>query len=436
MMQLAQAGKDRLERVAQLCTLALLIGMPFHAFAVIVLGSVLGYQSVFQSWKEVVSIILLASGLVLFATMSRSKQRTLFTPANILALVIIGLSLVLTLVYGIGLVPAAFGIKVVLLPLVLYLGVQLAQVRISHDQLIRIILWPSYAVAALALLQEFIIPLSWWTSIGYNSSTILPLQLVDPAVKSIRAFATLGGPNQLGAYLVLPTILGAVMAVKTKRWVYMLGSLLTLGGLVVSFSRSAWLGLAVAVIAAVLLLGNRIVRLFTAGFVSAAIIAFIVSASMLPQYLQDTQLQYFLLHGSYNDTQQIEGSDVGRNIAQQKALETIANEPLGHGLGTAGPASFRAEQPLITESWYLQIGFELGLLGLGLFLAFFGLELFALAKMVTPLSLALAASVIGLMVTNVFLHAWADSTLGIMIFTLLGLMAYERTFGTKKGKSS
>jgi hypothetical protein len=82
----------------------------------------------------------------------------------------------------------------------------------------------------------------------------------------------------------------------------------------------------------------------------------------------------------------------------------------------------------------LQIGLELGILGLGLFLAFFGVELFALAKMATPFSLALAASVIGLMVTNVFLHAWADSTLGIMIFTLLGIMAYERTRGAKKAE--
>lgn len=434
MKQLAQAGKDRLERVARLCTLALLVGMPFHAFVVIVLGSVTGYQSFFQAWKEVLSIVLLSSGLVLFASMSRSKQRVYVTPANILVLVIIGLSLVLTLAYGVELVPAVFGIKVVLLPLVLYLGVQLARVHINQDQLMRIILWPSYAVASLALLQEFFIPLSWWTSLGYNSSTILPLQLVDPAVKSIRAFATLGGPNQLGAYLVLPTVLGAVLAVKTKRWPYALGSILTLSGLVVSFSRSAWLGLVVAAIAGVLLLGNKLVRLFTIGLVSAAMVTFIVSASMLPRYLQDTQLQYFLLHGRYSDTQQIEGSDVGRNSAQQQALTTIAREPWGHGLGTAGPASFRAVQPFITESWYLQIGLELGILGLGLFLAFFGVELFALAKMATPFSLALAASVIGLMVTNVFLHAWADSTLGIMIFTLLGIMAYERTRGAKKAE--
>ncbi len=433
MKQLAFVSKAGLERAARLCTLALLIGMPFHALAVIVLGNITGHQSMYQAWKEVVSIMLLLSATAAFALSGRLKQRAVLTPANILALAIITLSMMLTLLHGVELVPAVFGVKMVVLPLALYLGVQLGRVSISQDQLAKVVLWPSYVVAALALLQEYVVPLSWWTSLGYNSSTILPLQLVDPAVKSIRAFATLGGPNQLGAYLVLPTILGGVMAVKTKRWSYAAGSVLTLAGLVVSFSRSAWLGLAVAAICAVILLGSRLVRLFTLGFVSTAVLVFLASASMLPQYLQGTQVQYFLLHGRYSDTQQVEGSDVGRNSAQQQALATLVREPWGHGLGTAGPASFRAEQPVITESWYLQIGLELGLVGLGLFLAFFGVELFGLIKLATPFSLALAASVIGLLITNVFLHAWADSTLGIMIFTLLGLMAYERSRKTKQG---
>lgn len=426
MKQLAQAGGSTLRRVLQLCVLALLLGMPFHAFVVIVLGHIAGHQALFQVWKEVLSIILLTGGFVIFAGSSTKERRSLATPANLSAGVLIGLGLLLTLGNHIPLVQAAFGVKVVLLPLLLYLSVQLAGMRLSHETLHKVILWPSYVVAGLALLQEYLIPLNWWSAIGYNSSTILPLQLVDPAVKSTRAFATLGGPNQLGAYLILPTILGVMLAVKSKRWQYGLGSILTLGGLVVSFSRSAWLGLVVAAVASILLLGNRVVRLILTGLVGAAVIALIISASMLPQYLQNTKVQYFLLHGRYSQTQQVEGSDVGRNSAQQKALATIKGEPWGHGLGTAGPASFKAAHPFITESWYLQIGLELGILGVGLFLVFFGANIVTLIKLASPLSLALAASVVGLLVTNLFLHAWADSTLGIMVFTLMGLMANDR----------
>ena len=74
----------------------------------------------------------------------------------------------------------------------------------------------------------------------------------------------------------------------------------------------------------------------------------------------------------------------------------------------------------------MQIGLELGILGVGLFLVFFGANIAMLIKLASPLSLALAASVVGLMATNLFLHAWADSTLGIMVFTLMGLMANDR----------
>lgn len=426
MKQLAQASGDRIERVLQLCVLALLLGMPFHAFVVIILGRLIGYQSVFQAWKEVVSIILLTGSLVVFWGKGKATQRRLATTPNIIAAVITALGLLLTISARIPLVQAAFGMKVVLLPLLLYLAVQLAGVKIKQETLVKVILWPSYVVAGLALLQEYTIPLSWWSTLGYNSSTILPLQLVDPAVKSTRAFATLGGPNQLGAYLILPTILGVVLAVKSKRWQYGLGSVLTLGGLAVSFSRSAWLGLIVSLVAVVLLLGNKLVRMLTAGLVTLSIMVLVISAAALPQYLQNTKLQYFLLHGRYSQTQQVEGSDVGRNSAQKKAITTIGNEPWGHGLGTAGPASFKAEHPFITESWYLQIGLEFGVLGVGLFLIFFGANVIMLVKLASPLSLALAASVVGLMVTNLFLHAWADSTLGIMIFALMALMATEK----------
>ncbi len=426
MSQLAKTSSSVYERIARYLVYALLIGMPFHALVVIVLGNSVGYQSYFQAWKELLAMALLVCALAISMMRFEMTKRLITTPSNVVALIIIVLGLFLTLLNGVPLIPATFGIKVVLLPLVLYLAVQLAGVRINQTVLIKIVLWPSYAVAVLALLQEYIIPLSWWTALGYNSSTILPIQLVDPAVKSIRAFASLGGPNQLGAYLILPTVLGGVLAMKERNWRYALGSTLTLGGLVVSFSRSAWLGLAIALVSSVLLLGNKFFRIATIVAVGLSICILLVSSSMLPQYLQNTKLQYFLLHGRYNQSQQIEGSDVGRNSAQQKAITTIVSEPWGHGLGTAGPASFRAAQPLITESWYLQIGLELGVLGAGLFLIFFVTNGFVLARIASPLSLALAATLAGLTATNVFLHAWADSTLGIVLFILMGLLANER----------
>ncbi len=404
----------------------LLAVMPFHAFLVIVLGKFIGHQAIWQGWKELLSIAIVGLSVYIFARSQPKERLFRLDTSNVLALAFVALGLVITVALGVAFVPAVFGIKVVLLPFILFLAIQLAGVQVNDELLTKLVLWPSYMVATVAILQEYFIPQSWWGILGYSDTTIRPIQLVDPAVRSIRAFATLGGPNQLGAYLILPTILGLVLAVRTKRWQYALGAILTGAGSVVSFSRSAWLGMMVALVCAVFLLGNKMLKIILATLVGLGLVSLLLLSSSLPQYLKGTKAQYFLLHGRYNDTSQVEGSDVGRTSSQRKAIAVIAREPWGHGLGTAGPASFRASQPFITESWYLQIGLELGLVGLALFIVFCGNNVVELVRLNSPLSLALAASIMGLSLTNLFLHAWADSTLGIMTFSLLGLMRNKR----------
>ncbi len=404
---------------------ALLIAMPFHAFAVIALGNFIGGQQIWQAWKEVLSLGLI--GLSVYVFLQSRRRNYVFDTANISACILIVFGVLLTLSARVPLVQALFGVKVVVLPLVLFGTVQLARVRFDKEFLTKAILWPAYIVAVIAILQEFIIPLSWWSFIGYGEATIRPLQLVDPAVQSIRAFATLGGPNQLGAYMILPTLLGLVLAIKKRRIYYALGALLTFAAVVVSFSRSAWLGLSVAGVAAIVIYGNRMVRMLVAVAVSIAAIAILALGSSLPARLQNTQIQYFLLHGRYSQTQEIEGSDFGRLQSLNRATSAIADHPWGNGLGTAGPASFRSDKPFITENWYLQIAIEIGVIGVVLFLIFFGANIIGLIRSQNVLWQALAAVVCGLLVTNLFLHAWADSTLGIMIFSLLGLAKVDKS---------
>lgn len=408
--------------------LALLVGMPFHALVVITKGHLLGGQMVWQSWKEVLSILLCGIALFLFLREKKPSQKTiLLQPANIAALSIISGGFAITLALQVDPVQSLYGYKVVLMPLVLFLIVQMARVHFSDGLLTKIVLWPSYAVAILALLQEFFIPISWWSAIGYGENTIRPLQLVDPAVKSIRAFASLGGPNQLGAYLILPFSLSLVQFFRTRKLIYGVGTLLTLGGVIVSFSRSAWLGLLVAVFACVVIFGNKLIRMITASVLALVVASFLIFAASIPARLQNTQLQYFLLHGRYNEAQQIEGSDYGRINALESGVTSIKEHPWGNGLGTAGPASFRSDTPVITENWYLQIAIEIGLIGLVLFGVFFIDNIRYLLRLDSVFAKVLSASILGLLVTNLFLHAWADSTLGIMLFTLMGLMRTRKS---------
>jgi len=129
--------------------------------------------------------------------------------------------------------------------------------------------------------------------------------------------------------------------------------------------------------------------------------------------------------------------------------------PLGLGLGAAGPASnrvsdacvylpedgdaswavahpelcvFLGEQqvqpevpctcPMLPENWYLQIGVELGIIGLALFIVFTLLVILRLRRNTTPLGVGVFASFVGVSVAALFLHAWESSAVAYTLWVL------------------
>ena len=138
-------------------------------------------------------------------------------------------------------------------------------------------------------------------------------------------------------------------------------------------------------------------------------------------FRSNSRLENVILHGRFFENR-IEGSDQQRLVALEKSTELISQEPFGHGLGSAGPASFQSDSPVISENWYLQIGYELGVIGLILYIAAFVSLLGEFFRnLENSLAAALFAATIGLLATNIFLHAWADSTLVLITFSLYGL---------------
>ena len=89
----------------------------------------------------------------------------------------------------------------------------------------------------------------------------------------------------------------------------------------------------------------------------------------------------------------------------------------------AGPASvYNPKRIRIAEDYYIQIGQETGIVGLGLFLAInicVGLRLWQ--RRSDPLALGLFASFLGLVIVNLFSHAWADPTLAYLWWGLAGI---------------
>lgn len=413
-------------RILELGIGLILLLMPFHAFLVVTASHFLGLGVLFQSWKELLIVALV--GVWVLYCVSQRKLLFKLDLANWLVLGIMGLSLLVTLFIRPTPVAILFGIKTNLVALGLFLIAQipLSKSRPLKKYLLWVVLVPAGVVSVLALLQSFAIPPSFIEQLGYSATTIDPTQHVDAALSFYRAFSTLGGPNQLGAYLIVPMVFATIYALKTKKYWLFGGTGLILVALVVTYSRSAWLGAVAALLVALLLMLKGKARLLlVGGMIVAAIFggAYVYNALNTPS----NPVQYLLLHGRVFENR-IEGSDQGRLEAFTSTTDAIAAEPWGHGIGSAGPASFNADQSVIPENWYLQIAYEIGVFGLILYIGFFAVILGDFWRhRADPLAASLFAATVGVLVANLFLHAWADSTLSLILFALYGLYKGQRT---------
>jgi O-antigen ligase len=186
--------------------------------------------------------------------------------------------------------------------------------------------------------------------------------------------------------------------------------------LILTFSRSAFIGAFIgALITAALSLPKKTAkRLVIAGALMSVlgVIAVIVLPDISPQ------ARYLLQHEHGLNTNA--GSDDERLAALKNGFAVFMNNPEGLGLGSAGPASFRGPDALITENYYLQIAIETGVAGLIVYLLFEYLvarRLYELRNRSTTAAPLLGA-LCGIFLVNQFLHGWADSTTALTFWTL------------------
>lgn len=398
--------------------IALVALMPFHAFGSVWLGSVFGHQAIWQSWKEVlIAAMVAAAGLALWRTPAcRDRLRNyLIYLAGGFAVV----GLLVTVVNHPHLTPAVYGIKTDLEFLVVFALALLVSDMKLVTTLSRVIIATSGAVIAFGLLQIYLLPKDWLVHFGYGATTIQPYLLVDPAVQSVRILSTLGGPNQLGSFLILPLCLVAWQLLhKPRLW----HGLYLAAGLIVAwhtYSRSALIGLAAAFLIVVVL---RTSRRWQLPLLLIATIGAAIGISLLTTNAGRNQdLQYYLFHQTTHDTG-IHASTDEHSQAYQAGLKAASSHVLGTGLGTAGPASLHSTQPFIPEDYYLQLAVETGVLGLVLFGALevlLGVRLWHHAATV-PGAAAAVAALVGIGLINLVLHGWADSSTALIYWSFAG----------------
>jgi hypothetical protein len=430
-----------LQRLLLVVFTTILILLPLHAFISTWGGTAIGPLFAWKGWKEflllgVVPLVLLY--LALRPDVARLVWRGWLTK---LILVYVGLTAALAIISQASLEAIMAGAAMNLRFLAMFV---LAQVLIASDDTwshaIKRWVEPwlfitTIVISLLAIAQVTVIPKDFLAGFGYDKeATIAPYVLIDDNPDALRAFATLRGPNTLGAYLILPLLL-AVLAVFREPRNLLAGLALGLGtvALVATSSRSAWLGLAVGlvVLAALALHGKGLWKLVKWGAIPAVVLTGVLAWLVIAV----PAVRLTLFHASPGDPSVLEGSNEAHWKATAEGVQQAIEQPTGLGIGTAGPASFYNTHaaPRIAENYFVQLAQEVGFAGLALFLVICCVlvrRLWYHRERMWPK--VLLASFAGLTVINIFQHGWADDPSAMTWWAIAGLYA----LGDNKAKAT
>jgi hypothetical protein len=338
----------------------------------------------------------------------------------------------------------AINLRIVLLFFVSF--VLFSSLRLSRRSLAAVLLGPCTLVVCFGILQLFVLPNNFLTHFGYEKGvTIAPTNTIDDQPDQIRIMSTLRGPNPLGAYLILPgTLLVCVVPLLYARLRrsktgnaknYMLASSVLFLGLLVALygthGRAAWIGFALSITTAIFYMLGKKLRLYAVG---AGLIAVCIFGAALYQLRDTSFVQNVILHDNPETGGEITSNGAHLTSAKQGVKDILHAPLIGCGPGCAGPASFYSEKGTkLAENYYLQVGQEVGVFGLALFITFLvlvGKELFKRKN--DPLALALFASLLGISVANLLLHVWADDTLAYVWWGTAGAVIANSYLGNKE----
>lgn len=420
---------------------ALLIYMPFHIFLSQSLSLATGGLEVWKVGKDTLLVLL-----VLFTICLVFYRKVASKPFKIILGLTVVYSLFMAIIWlfnrDIHAPSALLGIVHNLrLPGFLLLGLGAALLSPSKfvfSLVFKIILTVSTIVSVLAIVQYYL-PADILTHLGYSMERgVRPAFFIDDHPDLMRVMSTLREPNALGAYLILPiAALGAIILkpIRTRIWCA-LSLLVHLVALFLTFSRSAWLGAALAIILVIWWSKTELIKVFVKRL-WPALMALAVLGVIGVYALRDTSfVQQYVIHTSEVATTDETSTDLHYLLAREGFIAIIEN-PLGYGPGTAGLASIHSPEGQLTENYYIQIGYEFGIFGLGVFITINVLVYVWLWRRRDIFAIILLSSFWGYVVTNMLLHSWANEAVAAQWWLLAGAaLASKRASLEQKVKSS
>lgn len=432
-----------LRRISYYGFLALLVYMPFHIFLSQWLSTITGGLEV---WKVAKDVVLL--GLVLFTVclvfIQREKGRLFYWILGLSGVYVI-FHLVLWALHSdifreSAILGTVYNTRLFGFLLLGYGATLLNKDKFVFSSIIKIVLMVSTLIALLGVLQYFL-PKDILAHFGYSLERgARPAFFIDDNPALPRIMSTLREPNALGAYLLFPLSLLTALVIKIRdnRRLMLIGMLLLHGlAIFLTFSRSAWLGAVIAVLI-VLWWSYRKNMQSTMRRYWPVVILIPVLVSVGLFALRNTSFfQGYITHATVDERNDLDSNDY-HTILLREGLEGVIEQPAGHGPGTAGLASIRDPQGgQLTENYYVQVAYEVGLLGLAIFVVISVVVYLRVRRRRDYIGTALIASFWAYVLMNMFLHTWSNETVAAQWWLLAGAaMLGVRSTSTKKHVAS
>ncbi|HEY8999549.1 MAG TPA: O-antigen ligase family protein [Candidatus Saccharimonadales bacterium] len=407
--------------------LALLVYMPFHVFLSQSLSTVTGGLNAWKIAKDALTFII-----TLFVICLVWKRHAATRTFNWL----VGFGLAYAALHALlwalhphiyrtsALVGLDFNLRVVAYAVIGY-GAALLYPKFNLTFVLKLVVWVSAVVALLGVVQYFLPP-DTLKHFGYSTARgVRPGFFIDNNPKYPRIFATLRDPNSYGAYLILPMtiLLDELLRTREQRRRTMCAVLFVLEGIamLLTFSRSAWIAAFVAFALTIWWRFRVPVAQFAKRWWPALAVAFVLLSVGIFASRHDSFVKSYIIH-STGKPQGAYDSDGFHWYYVKHGIEGIWHNPLGHGPGTAGLASIQNPHGgLLTENYYVQIGYEVGVEGLALFIAINVLLYMKIQKRHDRISFVLLATFWAYVVTNMLLHMWSNEPVALEWWFVAGV---------------
>lgn len=418
-----------LKRTVPLAVFALLIYMPFHMILSRSLSLYTGGLMLWDVGKDIFTALVLAISLYVI-------YREKFYKNPYMA-VLLTLSTVYALMHLVFLLSPLLDRHAVVMAmtyngrLFAYLVISITAALSSDDTFLRrimnVIIIISTLTAIFAIVQ-YILPKDLMTHFGYSIERgAKPNFFIDDKIQFPRIMSTLREPNSYGAFLIVPiTALWLLLLENYKKSKFkMLLGLIVLHfiAFLMTFSRSAIIGLSISLLIATVVTFNEVLRSIIKKY--RVFLLILLSLLMLVGFTirSSSVVQNVVLH---KDQTTIETDpNKKRILVQQRAIKEIINRPEGHSPGTAGPIAFENRKMIgiIPENYYLQIAYEIGILGLGVFLLLISITYTMINKAKNnTLKSVMIGSFWGYIFIALLTHIWANEAVSAQWWLLAGVL--------------